>query len=260
MFDFFQIVGRNFFRFLRHCGQYTLLLIDILRSLRHFPIRWNLVSQQILFMGVNSLPVVILTGSCIGAVFASQIHLKFSELGMGSGVGPVVAYAMCRELGPIICGLMIAARVGASISTELGSMKTSEQVDALRSMAVYPTDYLVVPRLIALLASMPLLVSFSIFFGITAGYIIAVPVLGVEPAYYINNTLRFTGAKDVGVGLIKSVIFGFVICTICCERGLNCGHGAQGVGKATTEAVVSSTIALLVCNFFITFLLNAWMS
>jgi phospholipid/cholesterol/gamma-HCH transport system permease protein len=211
-------------------------------------------------MGVNSLPVVVLTGACIGAVFASQIHLKFSELGMSSGVGPVVAYAMCRELGPIICGLMIAARVGASISTELGSMKTSEQVDALRSMAVYPTDYLVVPRLIALLLSMPLLVSFSIFFGIIAGYVICVPVLGVEPAYYIHNSLRFTGAQDVGVGLIKSVIFGFVICTICCERGLNCGHGAQGVGKATTEAVVSSTIALLVCNFFTTFLLNAWMN
>lgn len=260
MKGFLQKIGKNFFRFLRHCGHYALLLIDILRSLRHFPIRWNLVAKQIVAMGVNSLPVVILTGSCIGAVFASQIHLKFSELGMSSGVGPVVAYAMCRELGPIICGLMIAARVGAAISTELGSMKTSEQIDALRSMAVYPTDYLVVPRLIALLLSMPLLVSFSIFFGIFAGYIISVPVLGVEPAYYIHNTLRFTAMGDVIVGLMKSVVFGFVICTICCERGINCGHGAQGVGEATTEAVVSSTIALLVCNFFLTFLLNSAMS
>jgi phospholipid/cholesterol/gamma-HCH transport system permease protein len=120
MNGFLQKIGKNFFRFLRHC--------------RHFPIRWSLVAKQMVAMGVNSLPVVILTGSCIGAVFASQIHLKFSELGMSSGVGPVVAYAMCRELGPIICGLMIAARVGAAISTELGSMKTSEQIDALRSM------------------------------------------------------------------------------------------------------------------------------
>lgn len=256
---FLEKIGRNLFRFLRHCGQYALLLIDILRSLRYFSIRWTLVSQQIVFMGVNSLPVVILTGSCIGAVFASQIHLKFSELGMSSGVGPVVAYAMCRELGPIICGLMVAARVGAAISTELGSMKTSEQIDALRSMAVYPTDYLVIPRLVALLFCMPLLVSFSIFFGIFAGYLISVPILGVEPAYYIHNTLRFTAGSDVAVGLIKSVVFGFVIATICCERGMNCGHGAQGVGQATTEAVVSSTIALLVCNFFMTFFLNAVM-
>lgn len=233
-----------------------LLVVDVFRSLRWFPIRWNLVQQQIFFIGVKSQPVVILTGACIGAVFTAQTQHKFGELGMSSAVGPVVSVAMCRELGPILCGLMIAGRVGAAMATEIATMKITEQIDALRSMAVYPTDYLVVPRLIAMTICMPILVGVSIICGIGAGYLVAVPILGVESVYHINNTLKFTSEVDVSVGLIKALSFGWIIAIISTHRGLTSAQGAQGVGRATTAAVVVSSIILLIANFFITFLLN----
>jgi phospholipid/cholesterol/gamma-HCH transport system permease protein len=175
---------------------------------------------------------------------------------MDTAVGPVVSVSMFRELGPVLCGLMVAGRVGASMSAELGTMKVTEQIDALRALAVHPIDYLVVPRFLAMLVSMPLLVAECICIGIFAAYLLTTKVLGVSETYYLDNMLYFTGGRDVAMGLIKGMVFGVVIVFVSCHQGLNAREGAVGVGRATTEAVVIGSLFILVVNFFLTMTLN----
>src|ERR1700677_2947230 len=174
-----QRMGARFIGMLQMGGQLVFLFQDIVRCLFRYPIRFGLLVRQINFIGVKSVPVVIITGGFIGAVFAAQTEFQFKNLGLASGVGPVVAIAMCRELGPVLCALMIAGRVGSAMAAELATMKITEQIDALRSLAVYPTEYLIVPRFIASLLSMPILVALAIACGIAAGYYVAVHVLAV---------------------------------------------------------------------------------
>jgi phospholipid/cholesterol/gamma-HCH transport system permease protein len=238
-------------------GQMVLLFQDIVRCLFRYPIRFNLLFRQIDFIGAKSVPVVIITGSFIGAVFAAQCEFQFRALGMSSAVGPVVAIAMCRELGPVLCALMIAGRVGSAMAAELATMKITEQIDALRSLAVYPTEYLIVPRFLAMLVSMPILVGLAIFCGISAGYYVAVHVLAVPGVYYWNNMEKYTHDKDIWIGIVKGFFFGIIILLVGCNKGLQSGQGAEGVGLATTESVVDSFIVVLIANFFFTFLLNA---
>jgi phospholipid/cholesterol/gamma-HCH transport system permease protein len=168
-----------------------------------------------------------------------------------------VAIAMCRELGPVLCALMIAGRVGSAMAAELATMKITEQIDALRSLAVYPTEYLIVPRFLAMLISMPLLVGLAIICGIGAGYYVAVHALDVPGVYYWHNTVLYTHDKDIWIGLVKGFFFGLIIILVGCNKGLDAAQGAEGVGLATTEAVVDSFIIVLIANFFFTFLLNA---
>ncbi len=238
-------------------GQIVLLFLDIMRCLFRYPIRFGLLMRQIDFIGMKSVPVVIITGGFIGAVFAAQCEFQFKELGMSSAVGPVVAVAMCRELGPVLCALMIAGRVGSAMAAELATMKITEQIDALRALAVYPTEYLIVPRFLGMLISMPILVGLAILCGIGAGYYVAVHVLDVPGVYYWNNTVKFTHDKDVWFGLVKGFFYGLIIVLIGCNKGLHAAQGAEGVGLATTEAVVDSFIIVLIANFFFSFLLNA---
>lgn len=252
-----QQLGANILELVRASGELVLMLIDIIRSLFRYRLRWRLLLQQIYLIGVKSQPVVITTGAFTGAVFAAQIQLQFGPLGMASAGGPVNALAMCRELGPVLCALMIAGRVGSSLAAELATMKITEQIDALRSLAVYPTEYLIVPRFLGMAIAMPILTVITIVCGIGAGYYVAVHVLGgVDGVYYWNNTLKYTMAKDIWIGTIKGFYFGILIALICCHKGLNSGYGAEGVGHATTEAVVHSSLAVLVANFFFTFFLN----
>jgi phospholipid/cholesterol/gamma-HCH transport system permease protein len=251
-----QHLGMRIVHLLEVCGQLVFLFFDVMRSLWRYPIRWGLFVRQIYFIGIRSQSVVIITGAFTGAVFAAQTQYQFGPLGMNSAVGPVVSVSMCRELGPVLCALMIAGRVGAAMAAELSTMKITEQIDALRSLAVYPTQYLIVPRVLALAVSMPVLVGLAIICGIGAGYIVAVPMLGVDGVYYWENTKNFTHAKDVWIGLIKGLIFAFIIATISCNKGLTSKQGAEGVGQATTEAVVNSSIVVLIANFFISFILN----
>ena len=213
--------------------------------------------RQIDFIGMKSVPVVIITGGFIGAVFAAQCEFQFKELGMSSAVGPVVAVAMCRELGPVLCALMIAGRVGSAMAAELATMKITEQIDALRALAVYPTEYLITPRFLGMLISMPILVGLAIMCGIGAGYYVAVHILAVPGVYYWNNTIKFAHDKDVWFGLVKGFFYGLIIVLVGCNKGLHAAQGAEGVGLATTEAVVDSFIIVLIANFFFSFLLNA---
>jgi phospholipid/cholesterol/gamma-HCH transport system permease protein len=252
-----QQTGARFLGMLQIGGQIVFLFLDVVRCLFRYPIRFGLLVRQIDFIGAKSVPVVIITGGFIGAVFAAQCEFQFRALGMSSAVGPVVAIAMCRELGPVLCALMIAGRVGSAMAAELATMKITEQIDALRSLAVYPTEYLIVPRFLAMLVTMPILVALAIFCGVGAGYYVAVHVLEVPGVYYWNNTEKFTHDKDIWIGVVKGFFFGVIILLVSCNKGLQAAQGAEGVGLATTESVVDSFIIVLIANFFFTFLLNA---
>src|SRR5271154_1675269 len=241
-----QQMGARFIGMLVMGGQLVFLFIDIMRCLFRYPIRFGLLLRQIDFIGGKSVPVVIITGSFIGAVFAAQTEFQFRSLGMSSAVGPVVAIAMFRELGPGLCALMIAGRGGSAMAAELATMKITEQIDALRALAVYPTEYLIVPRFLGMLISLPLLVGLAILCGIGAGYYVAVHLLHVPGVYYWNNTVRYTHDKDIGFGLVKGFFFGIIIVLVGCNKGLTAAQGAEGVGLATTESVVDAFIVILI--------------
>ena len=175
---------------------------------------------------------------------------------MDSAVGAVVSVSMFRELGPVLAGLMVAGRVGASIAAEIGTMKVTEQIDALRALGVQPIDYLVVPRVIAVMFSMPLLVAESVGLGVFAGYVVGTQVLGISEAYFVSNMLTNTGPRDIKMALTKGFFFGLVIVFVSCREGLNAREGAVGVGRAPTEAVVICSLTILVLNFFLSIALN----
>jgi len=168
----------------------------------------------------------------------------------------VVSVSMCSELGPVLTALMVSGRVGAAIAAELGTMKVTEQIDALRTLATHPVDYLVVPRVLATTIALPVLTAASIALGISAAWLLGVYVLGIDPTYGWANMLHYTNSSHVQTGLIKSIVYGVLISVISCYKGMTCGEGAEGVGRATTEAVVYSSITVLISNFFLTMFLN----
>lgn len=249
-------LGRIIIGLVDYLGQLVLLVSSIFSALLLHRWRFQLILSQLLEVGFRSQAVVIVTGAFTGAVFTAQTFFQFSALNMDSAVGPVVSVAMCRELGPVLTGLMVAGRVGAAMSAELGTMKVTQQIDALRALAVNPVEYLVAPRAIALVLAMPMLVAQCIFFGIFASYFVATQVLGVNSAYFMANMSKFTEGSDILMGLIKALVFGFIIVIISCREGLNARDGAVGVGRATTEAVVIGSLAVLIVNFFLTMALN----
>jgi phospholipid/cholesterol/gamma-HCH transport system permease protein len=162
---------------------------------------------------------------------------------------------MCAELGPVLSALMVAGRVGAAMAAELGTMRVTEQIDALRTLATHPVDYLVVPRVLATTIALPLLTIGSITVGILAAFVVGTYLLGIDPVYAYNNMVQYTDPADLWQGLIKSVVFGHTLSMIGCYKGLTCKEGAEGVGRATTEAVVYASISILISNFFLTLLL-----
>lgn len=251
-----RFLGGLFLSVSAYVGDVTILGYETFKSIFAGRIRFRLVVHQICEIGFRSQLVVLVTGAFTGAVFTAQTFFQFANLNMESAVGPVVSVAMCRELGPVLAGLMVAGRVGAAMSAELGTMKVTQQIDALRALAVHPIDYLVVPRTLAMLVSMPILVGECIFIGIAAGWYVATQVLDVNSAYYMFNMHKFTDGPDVLMGLIKGFVFALIIVFISCREGLRAKDGAVGVGRATTEAVVIGSLCLLVINFFLTMALN----
>jgi phospholipid/cholesterol/gamma-HCH transport system permease protein len=253
---FFTAIGAGIIGFFSYLGQVVLLAAETFLSIFTHPVRWKLFLRQIVEIGLLSQLVVVITGGFTGAVFAAQTFFQFNKLGMGSAVGAVVSVAICRELGPVLTALMVTGRVGAAMSAEIGTMKVTEQIDALRALAVHPVDYLVVPRTLAMMVSMPLLVAECIGFGIVAGYFVAIFLLDVNGTYYVANMVRWTQMRDIIMGLTKAFVFALIIVFISCHRGLTTREGAVGVGKATTQAVVDSSLAVLIANFFLTMMLN----
>src|SRR5258706_10467891 len=237
-------------------GRLSILVKESIASLLTLKVAWRDVLYQIYFVGVKSQSVVLITGAFTGMVLSAQTYFQFHKVKMDTATLAVVSVAMCSELGPVLTGLMVAGRVGAAFAAEIGTMRVTEQIDALRTLATHPVDYLVVPRLMALYIALPLLTAESIAVGIGAGYFVGVYLLGIEPTYLWNNMLRYTNTSDVVIGLIKSFIFGGIIAMIGCYKGITCGEGAEGVGRATTEAVVFSSITILITNFFLTLVLG----
>lgn len=233
-------------------GRLTLLAKDAFGSLLTFQVAWRDLIYQIYFIGAKSQAVVLITGAFTGMVLCAQTYIQFHKVRMDTATLAVVSVSMCSELGPVLTGLMVAGRVGAAIAAEIGTMRVTEQIDALRTLATHPVDYLVVPRLLALHVAMPLLAAESISIGIGAGYIVGVGFFGIDPAYSWNNMVRYTAASDVAGGLIKSVIFGGIVAIVGCYKGMTCREGAEGVGRATTETVVYSSISILIVNLFLT--------
>ena len=211
---------------------------------------------QVYFIGVKSQSVVLITGGFTGMVLAAQTYFQFHRVRMDTATLGVVGVGMSSELGPVLAGLMVAGRVGAALAAELGSMRVTEQIDALRTLATHPVDYLVVPRLLATVIAMPLLTVECIAIGIFGGYAICRAFLGVFATYAWDNMVRYTDLRDLAAGLIKCFVFGAIIALISCYKGMTCREGAEGVGRATTEAVVFSSITILISNFFLTLLLN----
>ncbi len=237
-------------------GAIYYLFADVVYSIFRYRLRWELFLEQIVRIGMRSQGIVLITGAFTGAVFAAQTQFRFGKFGLSSATGPVVSISMLRELGPVLCALMLSGRVGSAMAAELSTMRVTEQIDALRALAVYPTQYLVVPRFLGMLVSMPFLVALTSGTGILLGYGVSVFLLGVDPTFYWENTIKFTGAKDIWMGEIKALFFAMIIVLISCHRGLHCQMNAEGVGIAATEAMVFSAITVLISNFFFSFLMN----
>ena len=237
-------------------GRIAVLTRDTIASCLTFKFSRRDLMFQVYFIGIKSQSVVIITGAFTGMVLAAQTYYQFHKIKMDTATLAVVSVSMCSELGPVLTALMVAGRVGAAIAAELGTMRVTEQIDALRTLATHPIDYLVVPRLIASNIALPLLTIESMVVGIGAAYLVCVYLLGIDPAYLWYNLLKYSHDSDVSIGLIKSVFYGGIIAIIGCYKGLTCGVGAQGVGQATTEAVVYASITILITNFFLTLTLG----
>jgi phospholipid/cholesterol/gamma-HCH transport system permease protein len=237
-------------------GQITLLGRDALASLIRFRFSWPEFLYQIYFIGIKSQTVVLITGAFTGMVLGAQTYFQFHKIKMDTASLAVVGVSMCSELGPVLTALMVAGRVGAAMAAEIGTMRVTEQIDALRTLATHPVDYLVVPRVAASHVALPLLTVEAICVGIGASYLSCVYLLGIEPTYLWYNMLHFTHEVDVVIGLVKAFIFGGIITIIGCYKGMTCGLGAEGVGRATTEAVVYASVSILISNFFLTLLMG----
>ncbi|HWC64160.1 MAG TPA: ABC transporter permease [Rhizomicrobium sp.] len=248
-------IGRSFLTFLAYIGRLAIFTGQALMGLVHPPIYLRLIGVQIMRIGYFSLPVVGLTALSTGAVLALQIYLGGNRYGAEAIVPQIVVLGITRELGPVIAGLMVAGRVAAAIAAEIGTMKVTEQIDALTTLATNPVKYLVVPRLVAAVVCMPILTAAGDSIGVFGGYLVATKNLGFTGSVYLKNTVDFATAPDINSGLIKAAVFGFIVALMGCYNGFNSRGGAQGVGAATTNAVVSSCILILATDFILTALL-----
>lgn len=252
----FRLQGRLFLDFMSYMGQIAFLMKDLWLAVCSRVWRLRLVAHQIVAIGYGSQAVVIVTGAFTGAVFTFQSYAKFKDFGVETSVGAVVSIALCRELGPVLAGLMVGGRVGAAMAADIGTMKVTEQVDALRVMGVHPVDYLVLPRFVAMMISMPMLVAESIAFGLMASYAVTVFGFDVPAAWFMGHMREHTNWQDLTIGMIKGFVFGIIITIVSCHQGLKAENGAVGVGIGTTRAVVISSLVMLIVNFFLSILLN----
>lgn len=233
-------------------GHMAIFVSSIVQALVSGRIYFKAILRQFFEIGYLSLPVVGLTAIFTGAVLALQSYTGFSRFNAESAIASVVVLSITRELGPVLAGLMLAGRVGAAIAAELGTMKVTEQIDALYTLGANPFKFLVVPRVIAGILMMPLLVIVADIIGVFGGYLVSVYKLGFSPFLYLKNTALYLKAGDITSGLIKAAFFGFIVTTMGCYHGYGSQGGARGVGNATTKAVVSSSILILLSNYVIT--------
>lgn len=239
-------------------GAYITLIAQVIWETLKRPPAMILIRDQMFEIGVRSLPVVAITGFSTGMVLAAQAYFQLNDKGLASATGLMVTKAMMVELGPVLTAFMVTGRVGAAMTAELGTMRVTEQIDAIKSMAVNPIRYLIAPRFIAGLFMLPLLTVFSCVMGIMGGYVIAVYYYKMAPNVFLDPLPYNITSFDFFTGMVKALVFGFIIITISCYRGLNTRGGAAGVGRSTTNSVVISYSIILISNFFLTMILNTY--
>lgn len=248
----FEFAGRPFVRLVEECGRVLLLFLSTVVWLFRPPFRFHVIFRQMEFVGLNSSPVVLITGTFTGMVLAIQTYYGFRMFGGESLVGATVALSMTRELGPAITALMVTGRAGSAMAAELGTMKVTEQIDALYTMSVNPIQYLVMPRVVAGIIMLPVLTILSDFIGIVGGYFVGVHLLHINSGIFIARIIEFVDLADIFNGLIKSAFFGLILSLIGCYKGFYTTGGAAGVGKATTQAVVYASVSILISDYFLT--------
>ncbi|WP_417515209.1 MlaE family ABC transporter permease [Minwuia sp.] len=246
------LVGRVILEFLAAIGRLCVFMGQGLRHCVTPPWYPRLLLRQMIQIGYFSLPVIGLTAFFTGAVLALQIYIGGNRFNAESLVSSIVVLGITRELGPVIGGLMVAGRVSAAMAAEIGTMRVTEQIDALTTLSTNPFKYLVAPRLIAGATMLPLLVLVADIIGVFGGFVVGTSKLGFNPGNYINSTIDFLHTDDVVSGLVKASIFGFIISLMGCYHGFMSKGGAQGVGRATTNAVVTASILILVANYIVT--------
>lgn len=248
-----RIVGKKILNFTRDSGRMTMLCIETLKHLKDASPKE--IIRQMALLGADSVPIVLITILCTGMVFSVQTAKEFVRFGAGNNVGGIVAIAMARELVPVLTGVVVAGRIGAAIAAELGTMKVTEQIDALRVMAANPVQFLVVPRFIALVLMMPLLVVVGNLIGDIGGWIVSHFYAGISTFSYKQSIRELAELYDIFGGMIKSCFFGGIIAIVGCYKGLNAPNGAEGVGLATTASVVLSIILIFITNYFLSILI-----
>ncbi|MBN8828440.1 MAG: ABC transporter permease [Sphingobacteriia bacterium] len=250
---FFQNTGAIFLLFFEKIGKVFLFAANAVKAWFNFKNYYpKNIWREMVDIGFYSLPVVGITAIFTGAVLALQSYSSASRFSAQNFIATVVVLSITRELGPVLAGLMVAGRVGASIAAEIGTMRVTEQIDALETLSTNPIYYLVSPKLMAATIMLPFLVLIADIIGIFGGYIVSVGSLGFSSVPYLKNTFEYLEAIDVISGLVKASAFGFIVALMGCYHGFHSDKGAQGVGKATTNAVVSSSILILCANYFIT--------
>jgi phospholipid/cholesterol/gamma-HCH transport system permease protein len=248
-------IGRRILRFLEDLGRFFQMLGAMLLWTPRPPYDFGEALRQMVRVGVDSIPLVFLTTLFTGMVLALQTYNGFARFNAQSLVGAVVALSLMRELAPVLSALMVTGRVGSAMAAEIGSMRVTEQIDALEALATEPVHYLVVPRVIAATVMMPLLVVLGDVVGIYGGYFVAVQLLGSNPITYYDSTFQYVDLNDFTSGLVKSAVFGLIFSVVACMKGYYTSGGAEGVGRSTTQAVVASSLAILLSDFFLTRLL-----
>ncbi len=250
-----QAIGNVILRLLEETGRFFTMLGRILSWAPRPPYDVREAFRQMMRVGVNSIPVVFLTMLFTGMVLALQAFNGFARFNAQSLVGSVVTLSLMRELSPVLSVLMVTGRVGSSMAAEIGSMRVTEQIDALEALATEPIQYLFVPRVIASVLMMPLLVVLGDVVGMIGGYFVAVKLLGTNPASYYDSQFQYLHMVDFTSGLIKAAVFGLIFSVVACVRGYYTTGGAEGVGRSTTQAVVVSSLTILLVDFFLTRLL-----
>lgn len=254
--QFASLIGGYTIRSILYLGNFTNFLIETIKILLSCHIKIDKLSAQIEQIGIESLSITLLTGTFSGMVFALQTYIGFSRIGGQDFIGSVVALGMARELGPVLTGLMVTARACSAMAAELGTMRITEQIDALITLRINIFSYLIVPRILAAVLVLPCLTLFSTVCGIIGGYIVVTYVLNLNSEQYIQNIVQLLEMSDVVGGLIKSAVFGLILSLVGCYKGYYTHGGARGVGAATTQAVVLSSMLILITNYFLTKLLD----
>lgn len=249
-------LGRYVITICDSLGAFVLFFIQFIATLFTTRLSLSKLFFQMNQIGVDSFNIVVLTGTFTGMVFALQSYIGFQRVGGEQFIGAVVALGLIRELGPVLSGLMVAGRAGSAITAELGTMRITEQIDALVTLRIKPFQYLIVPRMLGGFVIMPFLTIFSMIFGIVGGYMICVYVLGLSPEDYVNSIKGYVELSDITSGLKKSAAFGLILSWVGCYKGYNTSGGARGVGISTTQSVVTSSILILVSNYFLTKMLE----